>query len=133
MVYAWMRYVLETADPWAIVNHPLQPQVQHLHVITAPLLVFAFGMSWRHHIAPRLRRFELGGHRSGVSLCLTLLPMVLSGSLIQTAVEASWRRIWVWVHLASSALWLVGYLAHQWSARERQKLVEKTLSTSKAT
>ena len=51
--------------------------------------------------------------RSGVSLALTLVPMVASGYLIQTAVEESWRHAWVVVHLVASGLWLLGYLAHQ--------------------
>ena len=41
LVYAWMRYLAEPVDEWAIVNHPWQPHTQHLHILTAPLLVFA--------------------------------------------------------------------------------------------
>ena len=33
-----MAYVAESDDPDALVNHPLQPDVQHAHVIAAPLL-----------------------------------------------------------------------------------------------
>ncbi|HPK65509.1 MAG TPA: hypothetical protein PKX99_02905 [Thermoanaerobaculia bacterium] len=43
LVYAWMRYVATPADPDAVVSHPWQPMVQHLHVLTAPLLVLAIG------------------------------------------------------------------------------------------
>ncbi|HXO18770.1 MAG TPA: hypothetical protein VOA87_02470, partial [Thermoanaerobaculia bacterium] len=50
LVYAWMRYLLAPADPFAVVNHPLQPLVQHLHVLAAPLLVFAVGLIWRRHV-----------------------------------------------------------------------------------
>jgi len=38
---------------------------------------------------------------------------VVSGYLVQTAVDGGWRRVWVAVHLAASALWLLGYLVHQ--------------------
>jgi len=41
VVYAGMRYLLAPADPFAVVNHPLPPTIQHLHVLVAPLLVFA--------------------------------------------------------------------------------------------
>jgi hypothetical protein len=53
------------------------------------------------------------GFASGVTLGLTLIPMVASGYLIQTAVDDTWRKIWVGVHLISSGLWVAGYLAHQ--------------------
>ena len=46
LVYGWMRYFAESDDPFAIANHPWQPHFQHLHVLTAPLLVFACGCSF---------------------------------------------------------------------------------------
>jgi hypothetical protein len=113
LVYAWMIYLVKPSDPYALVNHPWQPQVQHLHILTAPLLVFAAGLIWRRHVWAGWKRGIPDRQRSGVSLALTLLPMVLSGSLIQTAVEERWRHIWVIVHLAAAALWLLGYLVHQ--------------------
>ena len=33
LVYAWMRYLVHPADPFAVVNHPLQPLAQHLHIL----------------------------------------------------------------------------------------------------
>jgi hypothetical protein len=39
--------------------------------------------------------------------------MVVSGYLVQTAVDESWRKIWGVVHLAVSGLWVLGYLVHQ--------------------
>jgi hypothetical protein len=113
LVYAWMRYLMHPADPFAVVNHPLQPLVQHLHILLAPLLVFAAGMMWHHHAWSYWRRGVERHRRSGGSMILTLVPMVASGYLIQTTVDGDWRRIWVIVHLAASGLWLLGYLAHQ--------------------
>lgn len=113
LVYAWMVFLVEPADPYAVVNHPLQPQVQHLHILVAPLLVFTAGLIWRRHVWAQWRRGIAERRRSGLSLISLLVPMIVSGSLIQTAVDDSWRRIWVWVHLVTSGLWLLGYLAHQ--------------------
>jgi hypothetical protein len=31
-----MRCLAEPADEWAVVNHPWQPHLQHLHVLAAP-------------------------------------------------------------------------------------------------
>jgi hypothetical protein len=112
LLYAWMLYALAPADPYAVVHHPLQPAVQHLHVWTAPLLVFGAGLIWRAHAWVHLRQGVRRHRRSGLTLLLTLAPMVASGYLIQTAVGAGWRAAWVAIHLAASALWLAGHAAH---------------------
>ncbi len=113
LVYTWMVFLAEPADPYAVVNHPLQPQVQHLHILFAPLLVFTAGLIWRRHVWSQWKRGTEDRRRSGLSMIFLLVPMVVSGSLIQTATGDEWRRIWVWIHLATSGLWLLGYLVHQ--------------------
>jgi hypothetical protein len=117
LVYAWVRYVAAPSDPFAVVNRPWQPQVQHLHVLLAPLLVFATGMIWRRHVLASWREEVRRRHRSGSALAWMLVPMIASGYLLQTAVDDRWRRAWVVVHLATSGLWIAGYLAHQIGAR----------------
>ncbi len=111
-VYAWMRYALEPPDAYAVIRHPLQPLVQHLHVWTAPLVVFAVGWIFQEHVWRHWRSGVASARRSGATLLATAAPMVASGYLLQTAVEPGWRTIWVGVHLACSALWIAGYLAH---------------------
>ncbi len=113
LVYAWTIYLARPADPYALANHPWQPHAQHLHVLFAPLVVFAAGLVWRRHIWSHFRQGVRGRRRSGVSLLLTLVPMVVSGYLIQTAVDEGWRKVWVAVHLATSGMWLLAYLGHQ--------------------
>jgi len=113
LVYAWMRYFAEPADPYAVVNHPLQPTLQHLHVLAAPLFVFAAGLIWRQHVWKHWRSGMPGRRASGLFLMLTLVPMAMSGYLIQTAVDPAWRRAWVVIHLVTSGLWMVAYLGHQ--------------------
>jgi hypothetical protein len=113
LVYAWMCYLARPADPFAVVNHPWQPQVQHLHLVLAPVLVFAAGLVWRRHVWACWRLGIKDRHRSGVALALTLLPMIVSGYLIQIAVEPSWRRAWIVIHCVASGLWIAGYVVHQ--------------------
>jgi len=112
LVYAWMKYLLEPVDPFAVVNHPFQPAIQHLHVLGAPLLVFGIGIIWREHIWKHWRRGVRAGRMSGVAMLLTAAPMVISGYLIQTTVTDGWRTAWIVVHLVASGLWAVGYLGH---------------------
>ncbi len=117
LVYAWMRYFVRPDDPFAVVNHPWQPDVQHLHVLAAPLLVFALGLIWQSHVRASLRLGIAARRRSGWALAATATPMVASGYLLQTATAPGWRQAWLALHLAASTLWLGGYLAHQLSSR----------------
>lgn len=111
LVYAWMRYLLTPADPFAVVNHPAQPVVQHLHVITAPLLVFAAGLIWKSHVWDRFREGRRR-RRTGTLLLVGLAPMVFSGYLLQTAGAELWRNVWIVVHCATGGLWLLGFAGH---------------------
>ena len=113
LVYAWMRYLVTPVDPFAVVNHPWQPTWMHLHVLAAPLLVFAVGMVWRRHVWCGWRLGIRARRRSGLGLALSLAPMIVSAGLLQVSVGEGWRRAWGWVHLATGGLWIAGYLAHQ--------------------
>jgi len=112
LVYAWMRYLADPVDEWAIVNHPWQPLMQHLHVLSAPLLVFAIGVIWSVHAIAKLRNGSRG-RASGLGLMALFLPMAASGYLLQVAVDPEWRRRWIWIHVMSSLLWVVVFVAHQ--------------------
>jgi hypothetical protein len=57
---------------------------------------------------------------SGLALVAGFAPMAASGYLLQTAVDAGWRRAWLIVHLATSAAWLVATVAHQLSRAMRR-------------
>lgn len=115
LAYAWLRYFAESPDSFAVA-HPWQPPVQHAHIWSAPLLVFALGLVWRAHAWAGVRSGAAPRRRSGVALLAAAAPMVASGYLLQTAVEPGWRRVWIAVHLTASGLWLAGYLVHQLSA-----------------
>jgi hypothetical protein len=112
LVYAWMRYLVAPADEWAVVNHPWQPLVQHLHVLSAPLLVFAIGLIWSVHAIAKLRNGRRG-RASGLGLMALFLPMAASGYLLQVAVDPEWRRRWIVIHIVSSLLWVGALVVHQ--------------------
>ena len=112
LIYAWMSYLLQPVDEWAVVNHPWQPLVQHLHVLSAPLLVFAIGLIWSVHALAKLRNGRRG-RASGLGLMALFLPMAASGYLLQVAVDPEWRRRWVVIHIVSSLLWVGALAVHQ--------------------
>ncbi len=111
-IYAWMLYALEPQDEYALVNHPWQPALQHLHVWFAPFLVLMAGVLWRAHAAPHLRSKRPTRRRSGIALLALLLPMVMSGYSIQVVTEPAWRTTWVVLHVATSCLWLLSTAVH---------------------
>ncbi len=121
LVYAVMRYLMTPADEWSVVNHPWQPHVQHLHVLAAPLLVFAAGLIWNRHVSLKYRNGGQG-RSTGIGLVVSLVPMAASGYLIQVAVDPDWRAVWIVVHVASSLVWLGVLSVHQlrtWLVRGR--------------
>ncbi len=121
LVYAAMRYFMHPDDPYAMVNHPWQPTAQHLHVLVAPLLVFAAGLIWRPHVWDGIRSRHRARRASGLVVASSFVPMAVSGTLIQVATEETWRQIWVGVHLATAAIWIAGYLAHQLRQRRAER------------
>lgn len=117
LVYAWLRYATSSDDPFSAVSHPWQPGAQHLHLLVAPLLVFAIGLIFRAHVWRHFQRGVAAKRKSGLVLLAMIAPMILSGYLLQTTTADLWREIWVAVHLVSSGLWLLGYSAHYLSGR----------------
>lgn len=112
LVYGWFRYFARSDDPFAVVNHPAEPLWQHLHIWTAPLLVFAFGHFFHQHALLYWKSGTRPGRRSGLAMLALAVPMIASGYLLQTSVEELGRRIWMVVHVAASLLWLFGAAAH---------------------
>jgi hypothetical protein len=111
--YAALKYLLRPADPFAVVNHPLQPVMLKLHVLVAPLFVFAIGTIAFRHIWPHFRARVQRGRRSGITTALVLLPMVASGYLIQTVTHMGWLRALMIVHLVTGAVFAVAAAAHR--------------------
>jgi len=112
IAWAVLRYGFESEDPYALANHPLEPLARHAHVLLAPLLVFACGLIWQAHVWPRVRGGFAQRRSSGLALASTCAPMIASGYLLQIAESDGWRAAWLWVHLASSALWITAYVLH---------------------
>jgi hypothetical protein len=118
VVYAWMKYFMTTDDPYAVVNHPLQPWMLDLHVAAAPLLVFALGFIAQTHIMAHLARGPgRPGRATGLIAVSCVLPMIATGYLIQIFTNETAHRASVWVHLTTSAAYTGVFLAHVVSSR----------------
>ena len=112
-VYAWMKYLMTTTDPYAVVNHPLQPLVLTIHIVAAPFLVFGIGLVFAEHIWKQWRMGLHRGRRSGLFMLSTFVPMVLSGYLLQAVTHEGWLWSLVIVHLVVGTIFVIGFVAHQ--------------------
>jgi hypothetical protein len=119
IVFGWMKYFLVSNDPYAVIHHPLQPLVLKLHVLSAPILVFALGVVYTRHVVRQWRSGRARGRPSGIGIVATLLPMVLSGYLIQTVSSESWLFRVAMIHVAASLLYLAVLVVHQVAAWRR--------------
>ena len=81
--FLWAKYLVAPTEPWAVVNHPLEPWFLKAHIVVAPVFVFAVGLILTRHILPHIRNSVQRGRRSGLVMVWMLVPMAASGYLIQ--------------------------------------------------
>jgi hypothetical protein len=120
VIYLWMKYLMVSDDPLAVVNHPWQAAVLKLHILVAPLLVFSMGLIALRHVWRHLRSKMRDGRRSGLLTVVVLGPMIVSGYLIQTLTEEGWLRGMAIVHIGLGLAFGVVLLAHQFAAGGRK-------------
>ncbi|MHC4236610.1 MAG: hypothetical protein ACYSUQ_15965, partial [Planctomycetota bacterium] len=118
----WAKYLLQTDDPWAVVNHPLQPWFLKAHIIVSPLLIFAVGLIAARHIWEHYRAGLLAGRRSGIVTVLAAAPMFVTGYLIQAITHAGWLEAMAISHIALGFLFTLGLAAHQVFVRRRARI-----------
>lgn len=118
-VYMGMKYGLQPAQPWDAVNHPLQPLILKLHILSAPFLVFAIGLIATRHIWRHYRENVAKGRRSGITTVLFTGPMVVTGYLIQAVTHVGWLQAIAMGHIAFSVVFTAGLLVHEVAVRRR--------------
>jgi hypothetical protein len=112
LVYGWLRYFGQRAGEFGPEAHPNQALCQHLHVLSAPMLLLALGMVLKGHVEPLFRGGRMKRIGTGALLLGGLAPMIFGGYAIQVAVDPGWRKLWAWIHGTSSLLFLGTYLLH---------------------
>lgn len=111
-IYGVMKYLMTPTDPFAVVNHPLQPVVLKLHIISGPFLIFGIGMITMRHIWPHFKSGWKKGRKSGIGSAVLALPMIATGYAIQAITSASWLTIIGYVHLALGLAFAAGAAVH---------------------
>jgi len=108
-------------DPFTAVHHPLEPWSLDVHVLAAPVLVFAFGWIFKDHVLAKLTAGGVPARRSGVLGVILFVPMVLSGYLLQVVTRESLHAPLVVIHLISGGLFALTYGIHLLLAHKRPR------------
>jgi hypothetical protein len=114
--YGYVRYFCGVQGEFGPEPHPWQGALQHLHVLSVPLLVFALGLAARGHAAGMLQHHVTRGRRTGLALLSLIVPMVFGGYAIQIVTQPSTRAALAWIHGVASLAFVVAYGAH-WKKR----------------
>lgn len=110
--YLWMKYFLQTDDPFAVVNHPWQTSMLSLHVVVSPAFILMFGIIFNSHVMKKLSATRLPNRRSGLVSLGTFAVMIVSGYLLQVSASEAWLQTLIVVHVASGAVFAIVYTAH---------------------
>ncbi len=112
VAYFYMKYVMASDDPFAIINHPWQPAMLSIHLIAAPFFIAFFGMLFRSHSIRKILSPNRANRRTGWMSLISFSAMALSGYLIQVAAAPALITLLIWTHIATSTLFVVGYGIH---------------------
>ena len=112
IAYGVFKYFVANPDPDSRAGHPLQPVFMKAHLLAAPFALIGVGLLLHRHALARMRRGEPQGRRTGGLILWLLVPVALSGVLIQVLVDARAVRWTGWTHAALGALFVVGYALH---------------------
>ena len=110
--YFWMKYLIASDDPFAIVNHPWQGAMLALHVLAAPGMLLMFGILLNSHIMKKIGATRVPNRRSGLVSFATFFLMSISGYLLQVVTGEQALRLMLGVHLASGAIFSLVYVGH---------------------
>lgn len=112
LVYFWMKYLLVSDDPFAVVNHPWQAAMVAVHIVVSPPLILMFGIILNSHILKRLRATAVPNRKSGLFSLGTFFVMVASGYLLQVETGEGTLQALVAIHVTSGILFSVVYAVH---------------------
>ena len=107
---AYMRYVLESSDPFSAWNHPWQPYFEQVHAFGGPALALVLGYVLAAHAKVHLAMGS-ARRRPGLALSALALALVLSGAAQATFPDPDSKQV-AWVHGVLGSLFLLLFLGH---------------------
>lgn len=132
-VYLAMKYFMTNDDPFSVLNHPWQSHVLALHLLIAPLLIFALGLIMRDHVFGWLQEGRARrGRATGIYITLLAVPMITSGYLLQIFTDPGPRRWLAWVHIGCSILFTALFLIHLIVSRLLQRALQNGVAAARS-
>jgi hypothetical protein len=111
--FFWAKYLASTDDPWAVINHPLQPWFLKAHILVVPLFIFAIGAVSLRHFWAHWANGVLHGRTSGALAALTVAPLILTGYLVQVITHEFLLSLVAITHIVLGMVFVGGMLIHQ--------------------
>ena len=99
-------------DAFSAIHHPLQPWALDLHVLAAPILVFAFGWIYKDHVLGKAAAPGVPAKRSGLSTGLLFFLMLVSGYWLSTITSEALHKPVVVAHVGAGLLFVGAYGVH---------------------
>ncbi|HUG42338.1 MAG TPA: hypothetical protein VMM12_17875 [Longimicrobiales bacterium] len=124
VAYWWMKDLMTPAEPWAVINHPLQPWMLKAHILVAPVLVFGVGMITARHVWAHFRQRVEKGRRSGLTAALTFAALAATGYILPVLTAETLLRILGWTHLGLGIVYSAGLALHWPATRARGAAAE---------
>lgn len=118
----WAKYLTETDDPWAVINHPLQPWFLKAHILVVPLFIFAIGAVSLRHFWLHWANGVLHGRTSGALAALAVAPLILTGYLLQVITHEFLLSVIAITHIVLGIVFFGGILLHQVFVRRRRRV-----------
>ena len=112
LAYFWMKNVMVSDDPFAIVNHPWQSTSLSLHLLASPFFIAFFGMLFRSHSLRKILSSNPANRRTGWTSLVSFSAMAISGYFIQVAATPTLVSVSIWTHVLTSTVFLIGYTVH---------------------
>lgn len=130
VVYWWMKDMLTPAEPWAVINHPLQPWVLKAHILVAPFQVFSVGLITSRHIWRHFRMGVRKGRKSGLLAATAFVVVVVTGYGLQVVTADLLIRVLAWSHLVLGIAYSLGVAVHWPATRSpRPREAERFVAT----
>jgi uncharacterized membrane protein YidH (DUF202 family) len=111
-VFAVMKYFMEGADEFSVVNHPMQPYMLAAHVVIAPAALFLLGWTFSNHMLPKYRFGDGSNKKTGVAQMALIVPMALSAYLLQVSTNETLREAMAMAHWITSGIFVLSYVVH---------------------
>lgn len=123
VMYFVMKYLMETDDPFALVNHPLQPFALNIHILAAPFLLLIGGMLGHSHVKGMLKVKGSKRRPTGLVTMCAFLLLTLSGYLLQVVTSELLQQVLLGIHLGTGGFFIIFYGSHLLFRRKKHLAV----------